>query len=226
MRRMPLLLVALVALPAARAVPPDRSTHSRLALLHEIEDDVRELDATLDVSSTNDDALRELERNDAKELFEAAGGRVLKSEKELEDKFNEKLEPCHAAARVGDLTTEDCRNAVTYRHPGSGYTVLMEMVRNYDWPEGANEVLGRGLDVDATTIWSTTALHSCAAWNSFCLAVRSEANMRAASSAGESSRHRRSSGDGGAAVLACLVCFGDVDEPLVRRVSRPMTDGP
>ena len=34
----------------------------------------------------------ELERNDAKELFEAAGGRVLKTEKELEDKFNEKLE--------------------------------------------------------------------------------------------------------------------------------------
>ena len=65
MRRMPLLLVAIAAVPAARAVPPDRLTHSRLALLHEIEDDVRELDATLDVSSTNDGALRELERRDS-----------------------------------------------------------------------------------------------------------------------------------------------------------------
>ena len=47
---LPLLLLALAALPAARAAPVDRLTpvdhltHGGLALLHEIEDDVRELD--------------------------------------------------------------------------------------------------------------------------------------------------------------------------------------
>ena len=130
MRRMPLLLVAIAALPAARAMPPDRSTHGRLALLHEIEDDVRELDATLDVSSTDDGALRELERGGVDELFKAAGGRVFKSEETLEDEFKLKLKPYQEAT---ELTTEDCGmatcyNAVTYRHPGSGYTVLMR------WP--------------------------------------------------------------------------------------------
>ena len=59
----------------------------------------------------------------------------------------------------------ECPEKEVLHRDSDGYTVLMEMVRNYDWPEGANEVLGRGLDVDATTIWSTTALHSCAAWN-------------------------------------------------------------
>ena len=59
----------------------------------------------------------------------------------------------------------ECPAKEVLHRDSDGYTVLMEMVHNYDWPEGANEVLGRGLDVDATTIWSTTALHSCAAWN-------------------------------------------------------------
>ena len=30
-----------------------------------------------------------------------------------------------------------CYNAVTYRHPGSGYTVLMEMAAHHDWPDTA-----------------------------------------------------------------------------------------
>ena len=76
---LPLLLLALVAVPAVRAAPAGRPTHGGLALLHEIEDDVRELDGALVVRSTNDGALRELERrvfNERKEfdgLFKAAG---------------------------------------------------------------------------------------------------------------------------------------------------------
>ena len=177
MRRMPLLLVAIAVLPAARAVPPDRSTHSRLALLHEIEDDVRELDGALVLSSTNDGALRELERrifHESKEfngLFKEAGkpGIIIETfafgamvnemnaeekesfwkltrEQRLEKKFLRMLkatappEPCKTVHCPGEKD-------LTYREYVSKYTVLMEMVRNYDWPEGANEVLGRGLDV-------------------------------------------------------------------------------
>ena len=70
---MSLLLLALAALPAVRAAPVDRLTHGGLALLHEIEDDVNELDAQLGRSSNvHDGARRELERG-SDELFKAAG---------------------------------------------------------------------------------------------------------------------------------------------------------
>lgn len=71
-----LLLLALAALPAVRAAPAGRLTHGGLALLHELEDDVRELDATLDVSSSGAvhvGARRELERGSDTPLFKAAG---------------------------------------------------------------------------------------------------------------------------------------------------------
>ena len=64
---LPLLLLALAALPAVRAAPVGRPTRGGLALLHEIEDDVRELDAALGSGDHVDGAmhrgaLRELER--------------------------------------------------------------------------------------------------------------------------------------------------------------------
>ena len=154
-----LLLVA-IALPTARAVLPDRSTHSRLALLHEIEDDVRELDATLDVRSTDDGALHEFERDGADDLFKAAGppsrvGRALNrfggwitgstTEKELEKKMEEaflkKLEDTDLTTPLTDCDGAHCPTAVTYRDHESKYTVLMQLAAFHDWPNAATKLI-------------------------------------------------------------------------------------
>ena len=135
MRRMPLLLVVIAALPAARAVPADRSTHGRLTLLHEIEDDVRELDATL-------------EGRDA-HAFERTANDQTAGDKH--DRLYQLAAPgasenALVTALKGDLTKEE----VTYVDPETKNTVLIRIVLEHeDWDSAAGHFIEFGCKKNA-----------------------------------------------------------------------------
>ena len=129
-----LLLLALAALPEVRAAPAGRLTHGGLALLHDLEDDVYELDAQLGRSSNvHNGARRELERG-SDTLFKAAGPCkkkwILSKCKDEED-----LQNFHTA--LASATPEDLKYREDRVFARTQNTVHMQMVAYHDRPNAA-----------------------------------------------------------------------------------------